>query len=371
MYFSATLSIDPSQITIVQKIKPSKMFARLLDALTFGSLSEKQEHETFTAVSILQQINMALRSLNVNNIIRLSVNNYDFYLDTEGLKDDLKKAMNEFELKIDELESKTFENIYLVLEHLDGSFNYLIDILIERKHKVGVYPINIKINAVLNDFKLNEGETRKDLEKRIEKVFTNQEVYDNFLNIKKSEFNNFIDNLEFAIRKFIKVDNIIKNVSTKLIRPKEKILSVNQIPSNKIGEPIFWGYYGFTDIIFYSFIWSSLCYEHNIYLNDFYLVDELGNNVMNVGENGFYAGDSDTLNDDAPFEPPTTGDIDYYTNNSFVSELESSELIDSNQIEVGEGETYDWLDRGLDSNDFNSSCNSCSSCSSCGGCSSD
>lgn len=367
MYFSGTLSIDPSQITLIQKVKPSKMFAKLLYNLTFGNLSEKQEHETFTAVSILQQLNMAFRSININNIIRLSVNNYDFYLDTEGVQDDLKKAMLEFELKIDDIESKTFENIQLVLEHTDDSFNYIIDISIERKHKVGVYPINILINAVLNDFKLEENETRSDLEERMRVIFSNQNTYNNFILSKKVEFNHFIDKLEIAIRKFIKIDNIIKNVSTKLIRPKEKIESKTQIPSSKTGEPIFWGYYGFSDMLFYSFLWSNLCYNHNIYVNDCYIVDQYSNDIMHIGENGFFAGVSNTLNDSEPFELPQTGDIEYYANNEYQSELEGAEVIGIN--DTIDTETYDWLGTGLD-NDSSSTCSSCSSCSSCGGCSS-
>lgn len=367
MYFSGILSIDPSQITLIQKVKPSKMFAKLLYTLTFGNISEKQEHETFTAVSILQQLNMALRSVNINNIIRLSVNNYNFYLDTEGVQDDFKKAMLDFELKIDDIESKTFENIQLVLEHIEGSFNFIIDISIERKHKVGVYPINILINAALNDFKVKENESRSDLEDRMKEVFSNQNTYNSFILSKKAEFNNFIDKLELAIRKFIKIDNIIKNISTKLIRPKDKIESKTQIQASKTGEPIFWGYYGFSDLLFYSFLWSNLCYNHNIYVNDCYIVDQYSNDIMHIGENGFFAGDSNTLNYEEPFELPPTGDIEYYANNEYQSELEGAEVIGTN--DTTDTETYNWLGTDLYS-DTTPTCSSCSSCSSCGGCSS-
>ena len=85
MYFNGVLEIDPSQITIFKKVKPSKLFAKLTDVLSFGALGVKKEHETFTAVSILQQINMGLRSITVKNVIRLSVDDYDFYLDEKGV----------------------------------------------------------------------------------------------------------------------------------------------------------------------------------------------------------------------------------------------------------------------------------------------
>ena len=130
MYFNGVLEIDPSQITIFKKVKPSKLFSKFKDVLSFGALTEKQEHETFTAVSILQQINMGLRSINVKNVIRLAVDDYDFYLDEKGLDDDLEQAMFEFKAKVDPLESELFETIYLVLEHIDDHLKYLIEILI-------------------------------------------------------------------------------------------------------------------------------------------------------------------------------------------------------------------------------------------------
>jgi len=190
MYFSSKIEIDPSQITLIKKVKPSKLFGKLLDVLTFGAATEKQEHETFTAVSIIQQINMALRSLDVKNVIRLAIDEYDFYLDEQGIDDDLDHAMLEFKAKADPIESELFNILFLVLEHLENSLKYLIEIGVSRKHKVGEYPIIININSVLADFKLKKGESTEDLQKRIDKIFTSQQNYDSFIQSKWFEFNN-------------------------------------------------------------------------------------------------------------------------------------------------------------------------------------
>ncbi len=52
MYFSTKLEIDPSQLTLIKKAQPTKLFAKFMHFLSLGQLSEKQEHETFTAVEI-------------------------------------------------------------------------------------------------------------------------------------------------------------------------------------------------------------------------------------------------------------------------------------------------------------------------------
>ena len=128
MYFKGKLEIDPSQVTVYKRVKPTKLFSKLVDFLTFGAVSEKQETETFTAVSIIQQLNVGLRSIDVKNVIRLAVDDYDFYLDEKGQEDDLEQAMFEFKTKVDPIESEYYNTIYLVLEHVGDTIKYLIEI---------------------------------------------------------------------------------------------------------------------------------------------------------------------------------------------------------------------------------------------------
>ena len=81
MYFESTIRIDPSQVTSIEKVKPTKAFKRMLYHLTKGGISEKEERETFTAISILQQLNKAFIQQGITNVIRLSHDDIDFYLE--------------------------------------------------------------------------------------------------------------------------------------------------------------------------------------------------------------------------------------------------------------------------------------------------
>lgn len=365
MFFLGKISIDPSQMTIVNRVKPTKLFGKLLHALTFGQTSSREEHETFTAVTILQQINMGVRSVNVQNIVRLRVDDYDFYLDEKGVEDDLKQAMLEFEAKIDPLEAEHFDAIYLVLEHVDQSLKYLIEISIKRKHKVGEFPISISVNGVATDFKRQKDETRAQLEERLKPVFKDQQKYDEFLAQKRAQFDQFMDELEFSIKKFIKVDELRKESNTQILRPKEKRERPVETHPESYSQPIFYNYYGFGDYFFYAWMWGSMCHSHSIYCNNFYMVDETGSDVMSVGDAGFDAGATDTLNDEAAFEPPAEGDVMYYDNNEFEGELADQELLGGGEEYLDESGS-DWLDSS-DAGDAGA-CSSCSSCGGCGGC---
>lgn len=368
MYFSGKIEIDPSQMTLIKRVKPSKLFGKLLDTLTFGQLSKKQEQETFTALTILQQLNMGLRSMSIENVIRLAVDDYDFYLDEKGEDDDLSQAMFELKAKIDPLESEIFKTIYLVLEHLDNHLKYLIEISVERKHQVGEYPIGIKVNAVISDFKLRENETNEMLDNRIKFLFANQEKYDQFIIENRNKFDHFLNEMELAIRKVIKVDDIKLTSATQIIRPKKRIASPENIKHEHHSQPLFFGYYGLDSYFYYSWMWSSMMYSHNIYTHDVNIVDELGNEVMSVGEEGFNAGESNTLNIDSDFEPPVTGDIQYFGDNEYSDNLDKNNLLADTSNVGQDSDSSSWLD-DAGGGDDSASCSSCSS--SCGGCSSD
>ena len=65
MYMKSTMTVDPAQLTEIHRIKPTKGFARIANLLTAGVVKTQEERETFCAVSILQQVNIVMRSAGV------------------------------------------------------------------------------------------------------------------------------------------------------------------------------------------------------------------------------------------------------------------------------------------------------------------
>jgi len=355
MYFNGILEIDPSQITIFKKVKPSKLFEKLKDVLSFGALSDKQEHETFTAVSILQQINMGLRSINVKNVIRLAVDDYDFYLDDKGMDDDLEQAMFEFKAKVDPLESELFETIFLVLEHEDDYLKYIIEISVMRKHSIGEYPIKINVNAVLKEFKyLSNDLTYDRIKSKIEEIFISNDKYYHYVNEKRIIFNKFLDELADAIKKFIRIDDLVKQSNLQIIRTKKRIDKPKQISHGRYSEPIHYGYFGIDNYFFYTTMWSNLMHIHNMYCSDCLIVDGLGEPILRVGEKGFFAGETNTLNSGTAFEPPKEGDLEYFGNNEFSDDLIEEHLLPEESSESDEIDEIENENPDIESEDNNS-----------------
>lgn len=302
MYFLGTLEIDPSQDTKIKPIKKQGFLTNFLNAVTFSQLSPKQELETFNATSILQQIYDGFASIGINNVVRLSLDNYDFYLDESGQENDLEKALLDFKSRVDPIESELFEKIYFVLEHIENSLHYLIEVDINRKHKVGEYPIFININCVFEEFSMSHFKSEADLFQKLIFQFNTQDDFEKFYEENKIKFVNFLDKLEIALKNYIPIDNVIKKTKRVLVRPNQKITKFNQVKHLKSSQPIHYGYHGFDRASFYIYLWSDLMYENNLFCNNFFITDELGNEILTIEENGFFAKQTNTLNTEIPIQ---------------------------------------------------------------------
>jgi len=371
MIFECKLTVDPSQLTKIEKVKPTKAFRKMVYYLTMGGVSEKEEHETYTAVSILQQINATLMASGINNIIRLSHDDIDFYFDAKGKTNDLKDAFDTYNLEINDAMSQFFNQLLLILEHQDLNFNYLIEVEISRTHAIGKYPIQITITGLLREFEMLQNNPTA-LKNKMSKVFNSQSDYDAFKREKKTQFEHFVGALALELKKHVKLDDITAEHRDRIIVPKEKIENKGAMPKRKTKgyHGVNYGYYGFDDYLFYSLLWSDLCHDTSIQEKDVWIEDETGALMGHKSE----ADTSDSFFDsETPFEEKqgeigalieATPDGEY-----IVAEMPKPELSSSGNAPDSTGGS--WFDSlfDFDSSSFgDSSCSSCSSCGGCGGC---
>ncbi len=323
MYLVCKLELDPSQKTEIKKIKAGSGFSKFLDMLTFGQVGKKIESETFTAVTFIENIYSALNSIGVNNIIRLAVDDYDFYFDDSGKGADMEDAMEKFKIKVDPISSELFDTIYLVMEHDFDNLKLLIEIQLKRKHTVGEYPAIFNINAEIKDFVASSDKDLDNLKNKISGIFSNQKYYDEFVDRAKKIFDTFVAKLINAIKEFIPIDDLRRETAIQIIRPKTKIKNKNAIIHSKKSKPVYYGYYGYDDYFLYSWLWGDMMYQHNIYTRNVDIVDEEGNKILHIGEKGLNVGESNLLNVDVPFEVVRDDDIDYFPNNQYADDIKS------------------------------------------------
>jgi hypothetical protein len=357
MFFNGNISIDPAQLTKIEKVRPQKAFKRILYFLTAGAVSDQEEQETFTAVSILQQLYTVFNSLGINNLVRLSHDDIDFYLDAEGKKDDLKEMLDLYDLQTNDAMSETFKQLCMVLEHEENGFKYLINITINRTHKVGVYPIDIFVDGLMQEFAMHSDGELESLNNKMRTIFKDQDSYNSFVMEREARFNQFLDKIKFQINKLIRVTDVKLQSKAQILIPKEPRKDLQtfkqQYPVNQQARsPVYHGYYGFGDMFFYSFLWSSMLHSNHIHVHNSNLISEDGALIREIGEEGIDAGDNSLFD----------------TNEDYSSRLQENEL--NYNEETGEygdsdssgGDSW-WSGDSSDSGD--------SSCSSCGGCGGD
>ncbi len=392
MYFSGRLEIDPAEMTEFRRVKPTKAFGKLCYYLTAGLAGSKREVETFTAVSILQQLNMAMRSLGIDNIVRLAVDDVDIYLDTEGRSGDLQHAMESFAVGAGHDGMADFQTLALVVEHHDADFKYLIDVHVDRVHGLHEYPITLVINGIVNELSLSDGDTADGLidaaqcKKHLVPFFADNQTYKRYTGGKKHRFDIFVEQVRRAISEQIHVDNVISHTRKNILRPKARIKNRSQVKSrgdSDYGDPIFYDYYGFDSGFFYCWLWSELCYDYGIHISETTIVDDGGHDVIDIGATGFDAGEVATLDPDVPICMPETSDAVVHGDNAYADELApmisassapsapAEDDSDIKNMSVGESDSgSSWLGSllsgGDDSSGGGASCGS--SCgSSCGG----
>jgi len=307
------MTIDPSELTHVRR-KPTKGFRRFAEFLTGNLLSEREEHETFTALSILQEMNVVLRSVGVTDVVRFVKDEQVLYDDQASKNsDDMISAMDalsrsDFAIGSDS-QHGAFHTLSLLLEHHLSTIALIIEIKVLRVHAVGVYPIQISINGL--DAELQSSGPHS-LNERLEQVFVSQQTYDDYVENKKAEFESFVEQLKQSFHSRMRVDNLNCRVFTNIVRPG---LASSQAMGTSGGAgkdstvdanspPMMQRYNCGGDSLMYLWMWSSLMHTNNTHCRDSTIVTETGQPVFSVGAEGFEAGVGSTLDPEAPFEPP-------------------------------------------------------------------
>lgn len=354
MFFKGTLTIDPSQLTKIERVKPKKAFKRMLYFMTSGKVSDKEERETFTAISILQQLNGVFLHNSIDHLVRLAHDDIDIYFDQEGRKNDLKDALDVYEIEIGESMSHHFHTLQMVLEHDDETFKYLIEIRINKNHEVGTYPIEIDVSGFLKEFKSNDFTSELDIKANARNIFSSNEKYTAYLNEKKMQFEGFMNLLKMDILKFIKVDDVKVDIKPTLILSKDKKEKTKRLKEKRtrVGHPSY--YYGFDDYILYTWLWTDMCHQHSVDLDNVEILSEDGEHITDIGSESVNASEADLLDPD----------LDYDNRTSSFNDDGSHDYHDT--IASDSSDSSGWFSSS-DSDSGDSS--SCSSCSSCGGCS--
>lgn len=328
MYFTGHMTVDPNDITEIVQARPSKGFFRLAQQISRGLEDKNAERESFAAVSILQRVNIALRSLGITNILHLSKDGYLVYEDKAGVEDDFKLALIEFGRNTDAEQRREFRVLTLALEHPGDLLEFLIEIEIVKLHRVGEFPINITVNGVYREFFASDGQLSENAKSGLAAVFQTQSGHDAVQSAAEVEFREFMSQLENACQSHLRVDDLHRETKTKVLKRNRRRRGFLR---GGLTDPIFYKHYHWHDHTVYVEEWSDHYDAENCMLHHCEVIDEDGTVVAELGE------DHESLDQDAAecFEEATSEGA-----SNDESEVESSGEFENEQgsdvsLEVG------------------------------------
>jgi hypothetical protein len=288
MYFRGKLTVDPSQLTKIQITKPEGSFRKVFYHLTGGNVGDKNEVETFKALSLIQKLYSAFSNIGVDNIIRLNHNDIEIYYDDKGQKKDFQMAVDKYSIEIDDSMSSYFNTLWMVLEHEDQLFKYLIEISVNRSHQINDYPIEIIVSGLLKTFDGKNYENQTELKQKMSQIFQSQQEYDQFINSKKQFFDGFLNSIAFELKKHMRIDDIKMISKTRIVIQRDKQKTIKEPARPEYGG-VPYGYFGFGDLLMFSILWSSLSFDHQIHVSNTEMISETGNVIGDIGETGMDA----------------------------------------------------------------------------------
>jgi hypothetical protein len=291
MYMSGKLAIDPNLLATTRR-KPTKGFRRFAEILTAGLIAEREVHQTFSALSILQEINGVLRSLGITDVVRFTKDNTVIYEDPDSHDtDDMRLVLDRVSQDSRSRSSSIFQTMSLLLEHHLPEITLVIEVRIRRTHAIGEDPIQIIVNGLAAAFSQQEKDTAA---VNLDRSFEDQLGYNAFSDHFRDQFDDFMQELEDAVRRHMRVDQVRRRLEAKIVRPQQDQSTVAAFGSrgdspssaSRGSDPVFQRYDATSDAFAYCWIWSTMMNSHDIRHQDVTIVDERGGAVGMIDGEG-------------------------------------------------------------------------------------
>ncbi|MFV2058698.1 MAG: hypothetical protein ACC707_19725 [Thiohalomonadales bacterium] len=304
MYFSKNINIMPDVSVITLRQPPSHAFGKMLHVLSAGLTSKEEKKLAFTAMSVLQAINRAFRTVGITNIVRLAIDENDVYLDEYGREDDMPETMDRLLANTNiNTNAQIFDDLCLIVEHRVDGLVFIIETIVSRSPGQNQFPIMLTINGLIDEFTIGSAGSAKLVKKRLASIFESNEKYDALVMAKFQMFTAFSTNLERTLKKIINVKEISTAQSQRIVRRTSKAHFAAR--SHEHAALVHQGYYSYDDNSFYTWLWLDFCFEHDTYIRSTEVVTDDQMLLLDVGSEGKYASQfliDKGLNDDATIQ---------------------------------------------------------------------
>jgi hypothetical protein len=208
MKFSAKIQLRPNT-EFRERFSNEKGLISILKGL-FIKKEVTIIEQDFSAHDILRRLNSAFQSSGITNLIRVSHDDNEFYLDDKNDQNDLDKIINEFSNVLYNAFERFYEKIAVIMEIKHDGIDFMVELDLMRIHPVKEFPVQISITGI------PESSSIQQLDKK---------------------FKLFVDKLETNICKYVEVADINQSFLKEHLNPKPDLEMEEKSPlSSSSGE---------------------------------------------------------------------------------------------------------------------------------------
>lgn len=154
MKYTASILIKPGYDHKIISPQEENIYKRIKSL--FIIQEEPLTEELINAPQLLHKIGFALGQCGLNNLVRISHDEHDFYIDTQNRENDLKAVLDDFNLEIQTYFERHFQEIGITLEDQKDGMNYAVSVRLSRLHYPEAFPLRIKLTGVPKDAEVTE-----------------------------------------------------------------------------------------------------------------------------------------------------------------------------------------------------------------------
>lgn len=146
MKYSAQILIKTKHITRERFTDDETLVNFFKELLWKGR--ERVLEETFAAQEVLKKFSAAFRDSGIDNLVRLSHDDTDFYLDKDNIPNDLPCMIDKFAEVLHNAFERFYEEITVIMDAKWEHIDFYIELNLLRIHSIGVYPIQITVKGL-------------------------------------------------------------------------------------------------------------------------------------------------------------------------------------------------------------------------------
>lgn len=151
MLYTGRIRFNTQQKGISLAKEPRGLLGKLYSLFLTRDPDDSLVLETFSTPTLMKQLSAVLQAIGFKNLVRISEDDADYYLDSSDSGNDFKQTMDRFIQERNSRYPEASRLISIALEKETPHFHYILEIVIQRTHTQKDHPLEVRIHGLTQE----------------------------------------------------------------------------------------------------------------------------------------------------------------------------------------------------------------------------